>query len=198
MKSLEYCDEMLKKMREKNIVRQPTKLITSWKKVKILSLFPSPLSNLLLKSPLTLCIPQTGTAEGPSWSELGRGEDFPSSFDDETFGIEGIEHFLDEMSDKLYGGDKLGGWPMWVQDIEYPTCKECNRDMNTMVFQHDGQELDMMFGDCGVGHITMCGNHPENVGFCWACSQWGLGPDNRKEIKIKRGSVYIIYCFFLL
>jgi uncharacterized protein YwqG len=67
------------------------------------------------------------------------------------------------------GGDKLGGWPHWIQGVEYPTCPRCATRM-TAVFQLDSEDnLDFMFGDSGVAHVTQCPQHPDVVAFAWAC-----------------------------
>jgi uncharacterized protein YwqG len=65
--------------------------------------------------------------------------------------------------------DKLGGWPMWVQGIEYPRCPQCNQVMSYL-FQIDSEDqVPHMFGDAGCGHLTRCDRHPEVLGFGWAC-----------------------------
>lgn len=67
-------------------------------------------------------------------------------------------------------GDKLGGWPCWIQGVEYPACPVCQAEMQ-MVFQLDSNDnLDFMFGDVGTGHITQCPVHKSVVAFSWACS----------------------------
>ena len=67
-------------------------------------------------------------------------------------------------------GDKLAGWPHWVQDVEYPYCPICNTKM-VYIFQVDSKDnLPYVFGDLGTGHITQCPNHKEVVTFGWACS----------------------------
>jgi hypothetical protein len=66
------------------------------------------------------------------------------------------------------GGDKLSGWPCWIQEIEYPNCPRCQRPMQ-LVFQHTGDKLPFMFGDLGIGHITQCPEHKEVLAFGWAC-----------------------------
>ena len=54
-----------------------------------------------------------------------------------------------------HSGEKLGGWPMWVQSVEYPSCPECGAEM-TLLFQIDSERnLPYMFGDVGCGHITL-------------------------------------------
>jgi uncharacterized protein YwqG len=67
-------------------------------------------------------------------------------------------------------GDKLVGWPAWVQDVEYPNCPQCGCQM-VHVFQVDSEHnIPFMFGDVGRGHITQCPEHKEIVAFGWACS----------------------------
>ena len=67
-------------------------------------------------------------------------------------------------------GDKLAGWPNWVQNVEYPICPRCGATMQ-FIFQLDSNDnLDFMFGDCGRGHITQCPTHREVIAFAWACS----------------------------
>lgn len=66
-------------------------------------------------------------------------------------------------------GDKLGGWPAWVQGVEYPSCPRCRRRM-ALVFQVDSEDnVPFMFGDVGCGHVTQCPEHKEVVAFGWAC-----------------------------
>lgn len=66
-------------------------------------------------------------------------------------------------------GDKLGGWPHWVQGVEYPECRECG-DRMRLVFQIDSEDnVPFMFGDVGCGHVTQCATHKHVVAFGWAC-----------------------------
>lgn len=66
-------------------------------------------------------------------------------------------------------GDKLAGWPAWVQNVEYPSCPQCGRRMS-LVFQVDSEHnVPFMFGDAGCGHVTQCPEHKEVVAFAWAC-----------------------------
>jgi uncharacterized protein YwqG len=67
-------------------------------------------------------------------------------------------------------GDKLAGWPAWVQGVEYPHCLKCGRQM-VHIFQVDSEDnIPFMFVDVGCGHITQCPEHKEIVAFGWACS----------------------------
>jgi uncharacterized protein YwqG len=89
------------------------------------------------------------------------------------FGIKlvGLDICLDvsETISTAMTGDKLGGWPAWVQGPEYPTCTECGTKMQ-LVFQIDSKDnLDYMFGDVGCAHITQCPIHPNILTFAWAC-----------------------------
>jgi uncharacterized protein YwqG len=66
-------------------------------------------------------------------------------------------------------GDKLAGWPAWVQSVEYPHCPRCGRRM-AHVLQVDSEDnVPFMFGDAGCGHVTQCPAHQEVVAFAWAC-----------------------------
>jgi hypothetical protein len=67
-------------------------------------------------------------------------------------------------------GDKLGGWPLWIQGVEYPLCPDCGEPMR-LVFQVDSEDhVPYMWGDVGCGHITQCARHPHRLAFGWACS----------------------------
>lgn len=62
----------------------------------------------------------------------------------------------------LLHGDKLGGWPTWAQDPDYPRCAICDERMKRLVFQLrtvDG--LDFV-GD-GWAYVVQCVEHPEQV-----------------------------------
>ena len=90
--------------------------------------------------------------------------------DDPPFVAEDVEaNTLTEEMAVAASGDKLAGWPFWVQDVEYPACPTCSQSMR-LVFQLDSeQHIPFMFGDCGVGHITQCAKHRQMVAFGWAC-----------------------------
>jgi hypothetical protein len=66
-------------------------------------------------------------------------------------------------------GDKLLGWPDWVQNVEYVNCPDCAKPMRYL-FQIDSEDnIPYMFGDAGVGHISFCPDHPHRAAFLWAC-----------------------------
>ncbi|MEM1415536.1 MAG: DUF1963 domain-containing protein [Myxococcota bacterium] len=67
-------------------------------------------------------------------------------------------------------GDKLGGWPLWVQGPERPPCPRCGRTMEVL-FQIESDELiPYTWGDLGIGHWTQCPAHPDVMTYSWACT----------------------------
>lgn len=102
------------------------------------------------------------------WIEL---DDYPLDEVDESSGG-WSEQEWDQIADAGYplAGDKLAGWPLWVQGVEYPRCPVCGTTMR-LVFQIDSEDnLAYMFGDSGCGHISQCPEHKEQIAFGWACS----------------------------
>lgn len=76
----------------------------------------------------------------------------------------------EEVLGRAAAGDKLLGWPAWVQGVEYPACPRCARQME-LVFQLDSEDhLPHMWGDAGVAHVTRCPDHPDVLTLAWACS----------------------------
>ena len=67
------------------------------------------------------------------------------------------------------GGDKLGGWPAWVQGIEYPDCPECGEPMAAILQIDSEDHVAYMFGDYGTAHVFRCRTHPDVVTMSWAC-----------------------------
>ena len=78
-----------------------------------------------------------------------------------------VNHLQAEISSR--DGDKLSGWPRWVQGVEYPSCPECGRRMELLMQLDSEDNVPYMFGDCGIGHITQCWDHKHVVAFGWAC-----------------------------
>ncbi|HEY9671706.1 MAG TPA: DUF1963 domain-containing protein [Waterburya sp.] len=101
------------------------------------------------------------------WEEI---QDYPNYEEGTALGI----HLTDDQWRKIGSqyprpGDKLSGWPYWVQGMEYPNCPLCHQRMR-LVFQLDSNNnLPFMFGDVGCGHITQCQTHKTQVAFGWAC-----------------------------
>ena len=66
-------------------------------------------------------------------------------------------------------GEKLFGWPYWLQDPQRPTCPICDERMQ-FVFQFDSLEenIPYSFGDSGTGQIHQCVKHKDVLAFGWA------------------------------
>ena len=61
-------------------------------------------------------------------------------------------------------GDKLWGWPCWVQSALYPSCPVCDHRMR-VVFQIACDYIPYIFGDEDRGWITQCPEHKEQLTF---------------------------------
>lgn len=102
------------------------------------------------------------------WKEM---EDYPMYSEIKKHSI-----FFSKEEEKLFQsmdfpaqGEKLYGWPYWVQDIEYPDCPLCGKKM-WFIFQVDSQDnLPYEFGDSGCGHIFQCSEHRQTLAFGWEC-----------------------------
>lgn len=67
-------------------------------------------------------------------------------------------------------GDKLYGWPYWIQGKENPSDRQTGTMME-LLFQLDSEvNLPFMFGDMGVGHLTESPDNKEELAFGWACN----------------------------
>lgn len=80
------------------------------------------------------------------------------------------DHGLAEALGRCIARDKLAGWPNWVQNVEYPSCRVCGERMNYMLQIESEDNLAWMLGDMGCGHIFQCPEHRDIVAFSWACS----------------------------
>jgi hypothetical protein len=66
-------------------------------------------------------------------------------------------------------GDKLLGAPYWVQDPEFPPCRECGKLMAPLFQLDSNDNLDLMWGDAGVAHILWCPDHQHVLALVWQC-----------------------------
>lgn len=104
------------------------------------------------------------------WEEV---DDYPHFYEYDDLGIEVDDDTLELIEERedftTIAGDKLFGWPLWVQDVEYPNDRKTSRQMD-MVFQIDSEHnLPYMFGDSGIGHLTQSKDNKEELAFAWAC-----------------------------
>ncbi len=100
-----------------------------------------------------------------------RDEDYPGWEEALEHGISLSDEQWSQVAEQDFprSGDKLAGWPYWIQGGEYPHCAICHERMQ-LVFQIDSHDhIPYMFGDLGCGHITQCPAHHEQVAFAWAC-----------------------------
>ncbi len=103
------------------------------------------------------------------WKEV---KDYPHPEEATEFDVTLTDAEWDELDEAELPqrGDKLAGWPAWVQGVEYPECPKCKGRMR-LVFQIDSNDnLPYDFGDVGTGHITQCEEHKDVLAFGWACS----------------------------
>ncbi len=102
------------------------------------------------------------------WTERA---DYPNVEEAESLGLQLSDEETEEIYEDAFPlpGEKLMGWPLWVQGLEYPDCPTCGTRME-LLFQVDSeQNLPYMFGDMGVGHVTQCPRHRGQLAFGWAC-----------------------------
>ena len=54
-------------------------------------------------------------------------------------------------------GEKLLGWPHWIQDAEHPRCRRCPTLNMNVIFQVDSNKgLPVSFADSGIGFWVRC------------------------------------------
>lgn len=102
------------------------------------------------------------------WTESA---DYPGPEEAGELGIEFSDEDYDALDEAGYPrwGEKLMGWPNWVQGVEYPDCPDCGTRME-MLFQVESESnIPWMWGDVGAGHITQCPRHHNRLTFGWAC-----------------------------
>lgn len=101
-----------------------------------------------------------GYDDYPDWQEMQVGDAKLTEIEVEV--LEANETIVPKAA------DKLGGWPYWVQGVEYPLCPECGIQMQ-MIFQLDSNHhLPYMFGDAGIAHLHQCRLHKNILAFGWA------------------------------
>lgn len=97
-------------------------------------------------------------------------QDAPTPWEREVEEAEISDEAWREAEDFPLAGDKLGGWPLWIQGPERPACPRCNGEMEVILQLDSEDHLPHLFGDVGVGHLSICPRHPEMVAFGWACT----------------------------
>lgn len=102
-------------------------------------------------------------------------DDYPHYYEYESLGI--VLPNEDEVIDLLeerkiatcLDGDKLFGWPFWIQDVEYSNDRNTNKAMQ-VIFQLDSENnIPYMFGDSGIGHLSQSNDNINELAFTWSC-----------------------------
>ena len=103
-------------------------------------------------------------------------DDYPHSEDYDSLGIDSdldedlYDYLHEDGAGTAIQGDKLFGWPYWIQGAEYPIDRKTGSQME-LVFQFDSEvNLPYMFGDSGVGHLTQSPDDKQELAFGWACT----------------------------
>jgi hypothetical protein len=107
------------------------------------------------------------------WDEL---IDYPDPEEAEAMGVDlddkdwdALEALEKKGTSIPRDGDKLSGWPFWVnQSADYPDCPVCAGRMQFILQVESEQNLPFSFGDGGCGYITQCEIHQDQVAFSWA------------------------------
>jgi len=116
----------------------------------------------------------TAGREIPSYTEML--ENKTELLEEAGISFDVLEEAMNEDSESLgelrwhIPSVKLGGWIRWVQGVEYPTCPECNVEMNVPLLQMEDttKMLEYLWGDVGTAHITLCPSCSK-PGLGWAC-----------------------------
>ena len=64
--------------------------------------------------------------------------------------------------------DKVGGWPMWLQDRAHPACPECGEEMEHLLQVASNVGFAHGWGDSGIAQLFRCPKHLKTLGFAWA------------------------------
>jgi hypothetical protein len=98
--------------------------------------------------------------------------------------IEQLEIELTEEECELLGdwgplevGDKLAGWPAWIQASEWCSCGICQQPMEHLFQFEPHVNLDYSFGqeyfnrpvDHSCGWLFQCSRHKDQLAFTWQC-----------------------------
>lgn len=99
--------------------------------------------------------------------------DFPTWIESHKFEFDIHETAWDEVESAKFEAchthDKLGGWPAWFNQPEYPRCPICHAQMQLIFQLASSQGTDYVFGKMGRGWITRCAEHQDQVTFSWDC-----------------------------
>lgn len=95
-----------------------------------------------------------------------RSDDYPGSTECRNLGVKLNEDERDALFEAGYAqrGDKLFGWPNWIQSVEY------HLPVSSLFLQLASDDnLPHAFGAYGTGHLTRSDLRPDEMAFGWAC-----------------------------
>ncbi|MCP3677665.1 MAG: hypothetical protein GY721_08805, partial [Deltaproteobacteria bacterium] len=106
--------------------------------------------------------------------------DYHPDLDDiQELGIEITDEEHDLLADwgLLESGDKLAGWPNWIQYPEHMPCGECGRTMEFLYQLEPHVNLGYSFGqeyhdyvvEEGCSWLFQCREHKAQLAFTWQC-----------------------------
>ncbi len=86
-----------------------------------------------------------------------------------------FEQFFDENDDELVEnlsewGHKIFGYPNFTQYD--PRDEEQKEEFDTLLFQMDSQDNDILWGDCGVANFFICSENLKNLDFSKVLYNW--------------------------
>lgn len=94
----------------------------------------------------------------PNWEELGGLQ-----IDVDDAGLDALMR-----AEIPAPGDKVGGWPLWVQGVEYPSCSICGSTTRYVAQIESSWNLPIQFGDHGNSQLFQCPVHAEILALTWA------------------------------
>lgn len=102
-------------------------------------------------------------------SDYPHYEDYPQLGIGDTLMEDEIYELMEENGGHPLEGDKLYGWPSWVQSAETPIDAASGKEYE-LLFQIDSHDnIPYFFGDDGIGHLTCNPDDPSDMAFGWAC-----------------------------
>lgn len=116
---------------------------------------PAPNSAAIAPKGLPKTKPQALTADEKASADL------PGMDDAEELGVR-------DAPKEPKKGDKLGGWPHWLQGPEWPVCEDCSKKMTLLAQLQSNKAVAHQWGDLGYAYVFACADHRERLGFCWA------------------------------
>ncbi|MGC4120698.1 MAG: DUF1963 domain-containing protein [Myxococcales bacterium] len=112
------------------------------------------------------CYPARGVERWEPRADYPRYEDLSK-----LVGMETAFEALETMRERGYvsqPGEKLGGWPHWIQEALRPRCRRCSQAMAPLLQIDSHCTLPVQFGDSGIGWLFRCGGCGE-LTFSWQC-----------------------------